>query len=114
MHDLTAEVKEAKKGRKPRTEAIPGIIDSGNCCLINVSSCGPWSDHALDDILSRDGLEEENGRFRMSSNKLEDRNVGFAKLVNSCVVLPKRKHTNQARWRVSCRLPVNPPSLKAL
>ena len=80
MHDLTAEAKEAKKGQMPRTEAMSGIMDSGNCCLINVSSCSPWSGQVLDLIMSRDGLEEENGRFRMSSGKLEDRNVEFAKI----------------------------------
>ncbi len=57
-HDLTTEAKHAKRGRMPRTEAMPGIMDSGNCCLNVVSSCSSRSGPASDAIMSKDGLVE--------------------------------------------------------
>ena len=56
VRDLTTEAKEAKSGLKPRTEAIPGTMVSGNCCLRDLPSCSSCPVPTLDDIMSRDGL----------------------------------------------------------
>ena len=112
-HDLTTEAKQAKRGRRPRTEAMPGIMDSGNCCLMNASSCSSRSGQVLNDM-SKDGLEE--AKWEVSNVEQQARRSqcsDFAKMEILVWRWLSENHTTQARRRVLCRLPVTPPASKS-